>query len=56
MQLFSVADECREYFNENLSQDDLDASVKVWDTCGHEVYHTYKCMYKKTQVLSRTPV
>ncbi|CAB4027346.1 Hypothetical predicted protein [Paramuricea clavata] len=31
-----VADECCEYFNENLSENDLDASVSVWDICGHE--------------------
>ena len=38
LRIFTVADECREYFNGNLSEDDQDASVTVWDICGHEVY------------------
>ena len=35
-----IADECREYFNGNLSEDDLDASVTVWDICGLETLWT----------------
>ncbi|XP_028407976.1 uncharacterized protein LOC114530594 [Dendronephthya gigantea] len=35
-----VSDECREYFNGNLSEKDLDASVTVWDICGHEALWT----------------
>lgn len=34
----AVADECKKYFNQNLSEEDLNASLCVWDICGHEVH------------------